>query len=520
MGSVEVSDHKRPSLWNMIACEPLYIIIPNLLIVRPSRLLFNYYIKPAKFLMIVLPRNIWRQVRRNETICCLIGFGIGVGCCILYRLISNFLAPSSSSSSSTTATLLSNHTVSTLSNNKRDVQASLMGQEHSSLSSTGHEVTVTYTKRPRPTLFKRTTPERCSTSSLPSGKTPRSEPHPNDGDQQHDADCEPLLGLPIDKHHDYVPTKNLTSSHLSDQMTWSEISSSLGTVGHLHESYHSNSLTGDSGVDCHDISIVKSSRVHHPRFNDTATTMPLMDDYDDDDSESLMNYTTNGMTHLSQYGPRRYDSDTALSRGVLLQDTQSATESHMMSYMSTEKGLDRALEQTSRFYSDLEHIATDLNSLSKRYSHSQVSLTPSLSKYYHQHNRPVLNTIDALDWDWNDVHSPPLVQSPKSVHRKAQQQYSSSSLPRLNTTKTKLRRRLLNDELPTDYNESDLEIRTSRSYDCTSSPLKRRPSSVYFDSTDNTSGDEYVGDETLRMPSGTGSVLAPLQNIESMATSK
>ena len=33
-------------------------------------------------------------VRRNETVCCLIGFGIGVGCCILYRLISNFLTPS------------------------------------------------------------------------------------------------------------------------------------------------------------------------------------------------------------------------------------------------------------------------------------------------------------------------------------------------------------------------------------------------------------------------------------------
>ena len=61
MGSVEVGDHRRSSLWNMITCEPLYIIIPNLLIVRPSRLLFNYYIKPAKFLMIVLPRNIWRQ---------------------------------------------------------------------------------------------------------------------------------------------------------------------------------------------------------------------------------------------------------------------------------------------------------------------------------------------------------------------------------------------------------------------------------------------------------------------------
>jgi hypothetical protein len=48
-------------------------------------------------------------VRRNETICCLIGFGIGVGCCILYRLISNFLTPPSTS--------LSNNTISP----KRDV---------------------------------------------------------------------------------------------------------------------------------------------------------------------------------------------------------------------------------------------------------------------------------------------------------------------------------------------------------------------------------------------------------------
>lgn len=57
-------------------------------------------------------------VRRNETICCLIGFGIGVGCCILYRLISNFLAPSSSSSSTTS---ISSNTLSSLSNKKRDV---------------------------------------------------------------------------------------------------------------------------------------------------------------------------------------------------------------------------------------------------------------------------------------------------------------------------------------------------------------------------------------------------------------
>lgn len=55
-------------------------------------------------------------VRRNETICCLIGFGIGVGCCILYRLISNFLTPATSS-----ATSITNNTLSSLSNNIRDV---------------------------------------------------------------------------------------------------------------------------------------------------------------------------------------------------------------------------------------------------------------------------------------------------------------------------------------------------------------------------------------------------------------
>ena len=160
---------------------------------------------------------------------------------------------------------------------------------------------------------------------------------------------------------------------------------------------------------------------------------------------------------------------------------ETATESHVMSYMSTEKGLERALEQTSRFYSDLEHIATDLNSLSKKYSQSQTSLIPSMSKYYHQHNQPVLNTIDALDWDWNDVHASPLVQSPKSTHKKVYQ-HSFSSLPRLNLTKSKVRRKFNPNYLPTDYNESDLELRTSRSYDCTSSPLRR---SKNFERTKN-----------------------------------
>lgn len=134
--------------------------------------------------------------------------------------------------------------------------------------------------------------------------------------------------------------------------------------------------------------------------------------------------------------------------------------------MSTEKGLERALEQTSRFYSDLEHIATDLNSLSKRYSQSQSSISPSLSKYY---PRPGMNTIDALDWDWNDVHSPPLIQSPKNFYRKP---YASSSLSRLNT-KSKVRRKLPHTNQQTEYHESDLEVHSSRSYDCAHSPLRR-----------------------------------------------
>lgn len=152
-----------------------------------------------------------------------------------------------------------------------------------------------------------------------------------------------------------------------------------------------------------------------------------------------------------------------------------------MSYMSTEKGLERALEQTSRFYSDLEHIATDLSTLSKKYSLSQTSMSPSISKYYHQNNRSQLNTIDALDWDWNDIHSPPLIQSPKNFHRKERQQYSSSSLSRLNN-KTKVRRKLNNNlNNQTDYNESDLEIKTSHSYDCTNSPLRRSKKKILFE---------------------------------------
>ncbi|CAF2379989.1 unnamed protein product [Rotaria sp. Silwood2] len=500
--NLSISGNRRLSLWNFISFEPLYVIIPNIFIIRPIRILLNYYIKPAKFLVVILPRNIWNKVRRNETICCLIGFGIGVGCCILYRLISNFLTPSSSSTTS-----ISNNTLSSLSNNIRDAKTSQMGQEHSSLSSNGNEITVTYTKRPRSsTTLKRTIPDRINTTTA--------------NDKCHyqlysnDSDREPLLGLPIDKHHISIPNKNYQTSQLSDEMTWSEISS-MGTSVLLQESYHSNSLTGDSGVDCHEISTIKLSHSQQHNPDVTTITNPIIDN-DYDENESLINYSINDTNTLLHSEPRKYDSDTALSRGVILQDTQTVTESHVRSCMSTEKGLERALEQTSRFYSDLEHIATDLNTLSKKYSKSQSSVSPSVSKYY---NKPTNNTIDALDWDWNDVHSSPLVQSPKNRHKKQFQHCTSSSLSRLNNHKYKVRKRLNNIQKQTDYNESDLEMRTSISYDCTSSPLRRRPSSVYFDSTDNTSGDENFGDETLQIPSPS-SVLTSSRATECFSISK
>jgi ribosomal protein L28 len=174
-----------------------------------------------------------------------------------------------------------------------------------------------------------------------------------------------------------------------------------------------------------------------------------------------------------------------------------------MSYITTEKGLERALEQTTRFYTDLEHIAIDLGTLTKRYSQSQQSL----SKRYH---RP----IDALDWDWHDDMHSPTIQSPKPSQRKQQQLNSSLSSNRSNN-KNKIRRRLNTNIHQTEYNESDND---NRSFDCTSSPLRRSKekhfffklklliyylghSSVYFGSTDNTSDEENLGDETLQMTS-------------------
>jgi len=196
-----------------------------------------------------------------------------------------------------------------------------MGQEHSSFSSNGNEITVTYTKRPRSsTTLKRTAaPEILN-------KTTTTKADNKSHFKQHsiDTDREPLLGLPIDKHHEYIPNKTLPTNNYSDDMTWSEISSSIGTVALLQESYHSNSLTGDSGVDCQEISTIKSSR-NQQRLHDitTTSTIPIIDDDDvDDDDESFIHYSTNGINTSLYSGPRKYDSDTALSRGVLLQDTR------------------------------------------------------------------------------------------------------------------------------------------------------------------------------------------------------
>jgi hypothetical protein len=315
-------------------------------------------------------------VRRNETICCLIGFGIGVGCCILYRLISNLFSASSNGTSSSSAV-------------QREASVTMKSSDRIS---------------------------------------PASE-------SQHRSE--------------------------GDEMTWSEISSSLSAVNLLHDSYHSNSLTADSGVECSEL-----PARYHQRYAD------LTDN--DDDNETLL---------------RKYDSDTALHHDrrkktspcqsiVLLSFLETATESHVMSYISTEKGLERALEQTTRFYTDLEHIASELGTLTKRYSQSQTSL----SKYSHR-------SIDALDWDWHEE-----IHSPKGSHRK-QQSLSSSSTR--SSAKNKLRRRLNVSINQTEYNESDHDRRV---LDCTTSPLRRRHSSVYFGSTDNSSDDEdNVADETLQM---------------------
>ncbi len=61
-----VDDNRKFSLWNILPSEPFYILIPNIFIIRPIRFLFNYYIKPAKFLVIILPRNIWQKGNTSQ----------------------------------------------------------------------------------------------------------------------------------------------------------------------------------------------------------------------------------------------------------------------------------------------------------------------------------------------------------------------------------------------------------------------------------------------------------------------
>ncbi|UJR10245.1 hypothetical protein I4U23_014456 [Adineta vaga] len=327
---------------------------------------FTFFCLLAVFLGNIFMRNLFSyivflmdnfnnslNVRRNETICCLIGFGIGVGCCILYRFISSFLTSSTN--------IISPYDVKTT------------------------KPTIPERKRERSISIK------------------------------------------------YETENRERSNTNSDEMTWSEMSSSLSTVNLLHDSYHSNSLTGDSGVDCPEIPM--RSHQHH-----------------DDDT-------------------RKYDSDSGIHH-----DTQKVTETQMMSFISTEKGLERALEQTSRFYTDLEHIALDLGTLSKRYSQSESSL--------------VHPSIDALDWDWLDDMQSPTIQSPKTNPRKHNFLRS--------TNKNKVRRRIHVNMNQTEYNESDQE---NRSFDYSTSPLRRRHSSVYFGSTDNSSDEDNVGNETLQIKS-------------------
>lgn len=165
---------------------------------------------------------------------------------------------------------------------------------------------MTHGKRPRPSTLKRITPEKCCSSSTHSKRSSK------DDGSIHDS-------------YTNLANKTLIASHISDDMAWSEISSSLGTGAPLHESYHSNSMTTDSGVDCHEISMIRCAAPHddydRPRFNDTTIgNLPLIDH--DDDNESLLNYSNSMMSTLLHYAPRRCDSDTALSRTLFLHDSR------------------------------------------------------------------------------------------------------------------------------------------------------------------------------------------------------
>ena len=229
---------------------------------------------------------------------------------------------------------------------------------------------------------------------------------------------------------------------------WSEISSSLSTMNLLQDSYHSNSLTAaDSGVECSDV----PTRSH-----------PLIDDGEDEGDSFLRKYDSDTALHHD----RRKTIAASFSRTKTISGVglETAAETHVMSYISTEKGLEHALEQTTRFYTDLEHIATDLGTLTKRYSQSQNSL----NKYTHR-------SIDALDWDLQDEF-----QSPKSSHRKPLA--LNTSLTR-STNKSKLRRRLNMSMNQSEYHESDQD---RRHLDLTTTSPLRRSKTLPQDQFDST----------------------------------
>ncbi|CAF1269935.1 unnamed protein product, partial [Didymodactylos carnosus] len=421
--------------------------------------------------------------RRNETICCLIGFGIGVGCCLLYKLISNFLTPEQKN------------------NKQRDAQT--MGQEQSYRS----EIAVSYSKRPR----HRATHNSITTSSSENTHHPvESSKHEQQQQEEtiicehchhqitgQENDREPLLGLPLSKNrHQHYELKS------SNPMTWSEISSS-----DLLESYHSNSI-GDSGIESNSTGSRLKLSTKNNNSNNNDNMNYTLDNYDYelnstyDDYDQIFPPSSQNVFGTN----RKYDSDTAIcqsasmnrhqSQMILTQCAADALQNNLQSYMTTEKGLERALEHTTKLNQDLEMILTDFGTLSRRYSQSSINkILPSSAstlETYDNHHFQHSHTIDVLDWNYNDCS--PTSQSPTNSYRRQASRNTTSSQTmnksQNSRNKTKLKRRL--NTTTSDYNESD----ETRTYDYTSSPLRRRPSSVYFDSSD-TSDEEGPNDDIL-----------------------
>ena len=59
---------KKLSLWNS---ESLYVVIPEIFIVRPIQFLLNSYLKPMKFLVLILPRKLWKKGNNYIPIICM-----------------------------------------------------------------------------------------------------------------------------------------------------------------------------------------------------------------------------------------------------------------------------------------------------------------------------------------------------------------------------------------------------------------------------------------------------------------